>query len=593
MRVARATLIVLALATFVAFFVTQRLKGSPPVVRQIQATAAFSPVAPGVRNEATLSFQLEEPGRVSVDIVNEDGDLVRELAINREAGKHQTLRFKWDGRDADGNIAPDGIYRPQVVLEDQSRAVTLPAPIRLDTEPPKVVVTDVRPKGPGGEGPGVWPRANKREIRVIFRGPARRRPEFLVYRTGDGVPRLVHQFKGKVDSRVGRWDGRINGRPAPEGTYLIAVRARDQAGNPGTAPPVLPPARGEVEGHPGLEIRYLAATPPVEPIVPGGDVVLRVESAGRPYTWKLRRAARAQPLNQGSGDGSTLRISVPAEAEPGPYFVELRSGRHVARAPFVVRAPAERDPRPRVLVVLPAITWAGQNPVDDTGKGFPDTLLAGDDVKVQRPFTDLPVGWVPQIVPLQRFLERENLAYDVTSDLALARGIGPKLADYRGAVLAAGLRWLTPELQLALREFVEDGGNVMSMGVEALRRRVNLVGGWLRDPRPPASEDMLGSRLEPFRARPVEVLAFEDKINLFRGTSGSFPGFSGYEVTGGIRGGRLLAGAGPSAEQPVIVSYRLGKGLVIRYGLQQWTRRLTPLSQESTVTRRAWSLISR
>ena len=40
------------------------------------------------------------------------------------------------------------------------------------------------------------------------------------------------------------------------------------------------------------------------------------------------------------------------------------------------------------LVVLPALTWQGVNPVDDTGDGLPNTLRAGTPVALDRPLVD-------------------------------------------------------------------------------------------------------------------------------------------------------------------------------------------------------------
>ena len=46
-----------------------------------------------------------------------------------------------------------------------------------------------------------------------------------------------------------------------------------------------------------------------------------------------------------------------------------------------------------MLVVLPALTWQGHNPVDDNGDGLPDTLDAGVPIELDRPLADgLPAG---------------------------------------------------------------------------------------------------------------------------------------------------------------------------------------------------------
>src|SRR5690606_4855912 len=155
---------------------------------------------------------------------------------------------------------------------------------------------------------------------------------------------LVHRFPGRIGSHVGRWDGRIGGRRAPAGSYLISVRARDQAGNAGTAPPRLPPERDEVKGKPGLQIRYLAAVPPMVPVRAGEQASRRVASGGRPYTWARTRAGRSRPVAEGQGEGVRLTLPVPALAEPGPYLVELRAGDDVARVPLAVSAAPDSPP---------------------------------------------------------------------------------------------------------------------------------------------------------------------------------------------------------------------------------------------------------
>ena len=63
---------------------------------------------------------------------------------------------------------------------------------------------------------------------------------------------------------------------------------------------------------------------------------------------------------------------------PAAYELALRSGVHATSVPVVAHAS-----RPaRVLVVLPALTWQGYNPVDDDGDGLPNTLSSGQPIKL-------------------------------------------------------------------------------------------------------------------------------------------------------------------------------------------------------------------
>ena len=97
-----------------------------------------------------------------------------------------------------------------------------------------------------------------------------------------------------------------------------------------------------------------------------------------------------------------------------------------------------------MLVVLPVTTWQGLNPVDDDGDGRPDTLSAGLPVRLARPY--VKDGIPPQIrrheALLLAQLDRKGRRYDLTTDVALARGEGPKLGGHRGVIIAGDARWL-------------------------------------------------------------------------------------------------------------------------------------------------------
>ena len=120
---------------------------------------------------------------------------------------------------------------------------------------------------------------------------------------------------------------------------------------------------------------------------------------------------------------TTLAVRVPPKAPTGLYMLRVQAGGHRAVTPLAVRGHS----RGRVLVVLPTIQWQGLNPVDDDNDGFPNLLSEGDTVGIDRPFAHglLPAGLEQQVVPLLRFLDRSGLPYDLTTDLALARGHGP------------------------------------------------------------------------------------------------------------------------------------------------------------------------
>jgi hypothetical protein len=168
-------------------------------------------------------------------------------------------------------------------------------------------------------------------------------------------------------------------------------------------------------------------------------------------------------------------------------------------------------------------------------------------------------------------------------------------------LLAGDERWLPAGLQARLRRFVEQGGRVASLGIDSLRRGVGISpsGQRLYRPTAPAIRDIFSSRLRVLAHKRVDLLVLnppEDKLGLFATTDGSFPGFDAFEETadlGATSPGVLQAAAGPAQGRPVIVGYRLGKGLVIRFGLPQWAQRLSSDPNVSEVMQRTWTLISR
>ena len=257
--------------------------------------------------------------------------------------------------------------------------------------------------------------------------------------------------------------------------------------------------------------------------------------------------------------------------------------------------------RPRPLVVLPAVTWQGTNPYDSDLDGFADTLGTTNSLPPERPFEDrgLPPGLVLEASPLVRFLDRERLAYDLTTDLALARRKGPALGNAPGVAVAGTATWLPRRVRDDLRREVERNGlRVAAFGADTLERTVALVGGELRDPSPPRGDDLFGERTRSFRAQVAAPLRAErDKLGLFAGIDELFGEFSRFERSLELPpGAKLLSAAGREEGAPAFVAYRLGKGLVIRAGTPQWTRELeeSRLGVEvPRVTRHIWSQLAR
>jgi hypothetical protein len=635
-RLARIAFGLLVLATLGAFVVTQKLKSSPPLVVRPHIFSVFSPTPDARVQRARISFWIVNGDDVSVSIVDADGRIVNRLADGRYLPKRKRIVLFWNGRDESGAVVPDGSYRVRVALIHEGRTIDLAQPIRVDTKPPRPLVTDVAPHA--GDRPAFLPQHGVDAVTVHIRGTEGRRARVLIYRTDVTPARRVGQITVPAGKRTVTWDGTLSGKMAPPGTYLMGLLVADRSGNAGTFPRRLPDARGAagvrravpaaLPGHAGVTIRRLAAAPPLAPVDAGRVAVVLVDARGRPYEWALRRLGGAAVIARGQSSSARLRVRLPrgqsglyelriVTLPPGAAPSRTRRGRRgrarVAPTPaatgerFRTTVPlVVRTTKPRsVLVVLPAITWQGRNPVDDDGDGLPNTLDPGGphaSALLTRPFANgMPAGIAQGEAPLLRFLDDNLLRYDLTTDAALATGEGPPLGTHDGVVLDGDPRWITPQLRAKLRRYVRDGGHVWSLGTDSLRRTVRLDDGVLRAPSAPQATDALGARpRQPLEhpADPATLTTYDEgRLGLFEGTSGSFADYESFETLAGVAPfARLDAQAGAEAGVPVIAAWTLGDagGFAIHTGLPQLAARAAAADPDAdALVRRIWTLLGR
>jgi len=592
---ARLAFALLVCATFAAFFVAQELKTTPPNVQDVRATEVFSPNRDGRKDRMTMSFFLKRTDDVTATVLNRAGDEIRVLAERRlPAGRR--LRLRWDGTDARGRAVPDGIYRIRLNLRRQGRAVLIPRNIDKDTTPPRITVTAVGPaKVPG---PELLPRTDGKPAVVHFQAPGRRK-EVLVYRTDVRPARAVFDAPIELadDATSWTWDATAHGRRVAAGTYAVIVRARDQAGNVGSSaaiPPRLEYGR-PLSGRGGITVRYLRAQSPTLPVTARDTAAVAVDSVGERFTWQVRRVGSPGIRGRGSGTRSRVVHFQAPGGKSGLYLFEVRTRTRRTTAPVVVTGRQARD----VLVVLPLTTWQGLNPADDDGDGRPDTLSAGLPVRLARPFAG--DGIPPQIrrheALLLAQLDRKGRRYDLTTDVALARGEGPKLGDHRGVIIAGDARWLDGRAARALRGFVRDGGRLLSVGTRSLRRSVTFTpGGRAILPTLPTERDLFGARLGSVvrPAAPVTLVNVSDRIDLFAGTAGQFGAVGSNEPTAAVSGGEAAiasAAATRDGDRQVIVAARVGKGIVIRTGLPEFSARVRRSPELAALLDRTWTLL--
>ncbi len=593
---ARAAFAVLVCATFGAFFVAQELKSTPPVLQELTVTPFFSPNRDGRFDRARVSFVVKRTDDVTARVIDPDGDTVRELIDGRRVAGGRRVRLRWAGTDEDGRPVPDATYRIRVNLRRQGRSVTLPRNVVKDTTPPRVVVTSIGPEG-GRPRPELLPRTDRRPVIVRFQAPGRRK-QLLVFRTDVSPPRPVFPKPVALpdDAKSWEWDGTVAGRRVASGTYLVTVGSRDRAGNIGFSvpPPPRPRYGAPYPGRGGITVRYLTAQSSVLPAGAGERGQVAVDSVDADFTWTVRRVGEQGVRSRGRGTRSRVVGFRAPGGKSGLYLFTVRTRTRAVFAPVVVQS-QEQSP---VLVVLPATTWQGRNPADDDGDGRADTLNAGLGVRLARPYAG---DGLPDQIPrhealLLAHLDREGHRYDLTTDVALAQGTGPRLGGHAGVILAGDTRWLAGNVARALRRYVRGGGRVVSVGTGSLRRTVQLTPrGRAVAPTPPTTRDLFGSRLRSLVREPAVLTNVVDDIELFAGTEGQFSNIAAFEETLDAGAGARVVAAAATAEgqRNVIVATQVGKGLVIRPGLPDFSARLRDDTELAGLMERLWTLLRR
>ena len=229
-RLTTSAFAMLVAATIAAFFITQHLKVTTPLIQGFPAPvpAAIDPLH-GVpcagRNSAStkISFYLQHRAdTVDVYVVDdEDGTIVRTVASGRHMRRdvrNPDGVFHWNGREDNGQVAPDGTYYFRVALIHQGRTVDLDASnqlVKVKTVPPHPVVTSVTPSLiPGSDGT---------RVTIRYKGNENRGGTVRIYRTdlpgrppaGQELPDAVEGPAGDLgreDRRAPRAGGHVPGR---------------------------------------------------------------------------------------------------------------------------------------------------------------------------------------------------------------------------------------------------------------------------------------------------------------------------------------------------------------------------------------------
>ncbi len=291
--------VVLALlgCTAAAFAVTEGLKLEHSPVSNTHVGKLEAPDSLSYKT-VPIAFLLRKPDRVTVELVNGNGEVVRTLARSRRepAG---ALQFIWNGRGDNGEVVPDGVYRPRVHLADAHKTIVLPNPITMDATPPFVRLVPVTPRVISPDGDSV-----RDHVRILYQTNESARVILYV----DGDKRIGPTFRFV---RAGKIDWPQGPQRLKPGKHLIRLRALDRATNLG------PPSRSLP-----VFVRYIELRPHALLVKTGRRFGFRVLTDAKRYSVHLGS------LHARRG-GKLLILRAPA---PGRYVLRVNEHGHVARA---------------------------------------------------------------------------------------------------------------------------------------------------------------------------------------------------------------------------------------------------------------------
>lgn len=300
------TLLVLGLlgGTAAAFAITEGLKlEKSPIARTSITGRVFSPECRCDREEARIFFRLRHADTLTLSVVDGDEDVVATLA--HQYFREGDVRRSWDGRDEAGLMVPDGSYKLRVHLRRRHQTINLPNTIEVDTMPPGVALTSVRPTviSPNRDG-----RADYTTIRFHVSGSARP----LLYVDGKLTAR------GRLVPSAGalHWFGKVDGRRYPAGAYRLTLRAQDRAGN------VSDPTRAVI-----VRIRFIEVPRKVVRVSAGQRFAFRVSADTKVVRWLLHG-------RRGYSAPGKLRLRAPEK--PGKYRLYVTAAGHAQTAVVVV-----------------------------------------------------------------------------------------------------------------------------------------------------------------------------------------------------------------------------------------------------------------
>jgi flagellar hook assembly protein FlgD len=133
-RASKLLVAALIVASLGMLIVNQRVRSDSLLIDRVDVSGDFAPDGDGVDDVAAISFRVKDDDKVDVDIVDSDGDEVRNLADAQPVETDDEIELSWNGFDDGGKQAEPGVYSLRINLRDRDREITPGEQISLEEE---------------------------------------------------------------------------------------------------------------------------------------------------------------------------------------------------------------------------------------------------------------------------------------------------------------------------------------------------------------------------------------------------------------------------------------------------------------------------
>ena len=181
----------------------------------------FSPNGDGIKDYVVIDQKIDKKGIWKGIIRNENGNDV----YSKDWKGVLPPSFKWDGKDKDGRVLPDGKYKYMIDGEDDAgnKISQTVATLIIDNTPPSANINVLNPIfSPNNDGIN--------DSLNIFVSDATSEDYWIMDVLKDN--KVIHSFYwDNIPPKNIVWSGKVFDTPLPDGKYTLVLRSQDKAGN--------------------------------------------------------------------------------------------------------------------------------------------------------------------------------------------------------------------------------------------------------------------------------------------------------------------------------------------------------------------------